>query len=60
MITAGGLLYYSQNHRMAWVKKDRNGHQVLTPLQGCQPLDQAAQSHIQSGLEPEHKNTVKS
>jgi len=38
---------------MAWVEKDHNDHPLLTPLlcAGCQPLDQAAQSHIQPGLE---------
>ena len=34
----------SQDHRMAWLEKDHNGH-------GRQPPDQAAQSHIQPGLE---------
>jgi len=31
---------------MAWVEKDHNDHRVSTPcyVQGCQPLDQAAQS----------------
>jgi len=43
----------SQNHRMAWVEKDHNAHPVPTPcyVQGCQPAAQAAQSHIQPGLE---------
>ena len=43
----------SQNHRMAWVEKDHNAHAVPTPcyVQGRQPPDQAAQSHIQPGLE---------
>ena len=38
---------------MAWVEKDCNDHVVSTPccMQGCQPPDQAAQSHIQPGLE---------
>ena len=38
---------------MAWVEKDHNDHPVSTPccVQGCQPPDQAAQSHIQPGLE---------
>ena len=38
---------------MAWVEKDHNDHVVSTPChgQGCQPPDQAAQSHIQPGLE---------
>ena len=37
---------------MAWVEKDHNDHPVPTPcyVQGCQPADQAAQSHIQPGL----------
>jgi len=40
-------------HRMAWVAKDRNAHSVPTPcyVQGPQPAAQAAQSHIQPGLE---------
>jgi len=43
----------SQNHRMAWVGKDHNAHPVPIPcyVQGHQPADQAAQSHIQPGLE---------
>ena len=38
---------------MAWVEKDHIDHPVPTPcyVQGCQPADQAAQSHIQPGLE---------
>ena len=38
---------------MAWVEKDHNNHLVSTPcyVQGRQPADQAAQSHIQPGLE---------
>jgi len=38
---------------MAWVEKDHNDHRVPTPcyVQGSQPPDQAAQSHIQPGLE---------
>jgi len=38
---------------MAWVEKDHNAHLVPTPccVQGHQPPDQAAQSHIQPGLE---------
>ena len=38
---------------MAWIEKDHNDHVVSTPCygQGCQPADQAAQSHIQPGLE---------
>ena len=38
---------------MAWAEKDHNGHLVSTPchVQGHQPPDQAAQSHIQPGLE---------
>jgi len=42
-----------ENHRMAWVEKDHNDHRVPTPCygQGPQPADQAAQSHIQPGLE---------
>ena len=37
---------------MAWVEKDHNDHRVSTPcyVQGRQPADQAAQSHIQPGL----------
>ena len=43
----------SQYHRMAWVEKDHNAHPVPTPcyVQGHQPAAQAAQSHIQPGLE---------
>jgi len=38
---------------MAWVEKDLNDHLVSTPcyVQGGQPADQAAQSHIQPGRE---------
>ena len=38
---------------MAWVEKGHNDHLVSTPcyVQGRQPADQAAQSHIQPGLE---------
>ena len=38
---------------MTWVEKHHNDHPVPTPcyVQGCQPADQAAQSHIQPGLE---------
>ena len=38
---------------MAWVVKDHNDHLVPTPcyVQGCQSPAQAAQSHIQPGLE---------
>jgi len=38
---------------MAWVEKDHSAHPVPTPcyVQGLQPADQAAQSHIQPGLE---------
>ena len=38
---------------MAWVEKDHSAHLVPTPcyVQGRQPADQAAQSHIQPGLE---------
>jgi len=40
-------------HRMAWVEKDHNAHLIPTPcyVQGRQPAAQAAQSHIQPGLE---------
>jgi len=40
------------SHRMAW-EKDHNAHPVPTPcyVQGRQLPDQAAQSHIQPGLE---------
>ena len=36
---------------MAWVEKDHSDHLVSTPccVQGHQPADQAAQSHIQPG-----------
>jgi len=38
---------------MAWVEKDHSAHPVPTPcyVQGLQPAAQAAQSHIQPGLE---------
>jgi len=38
---------------MAWVEQDQNAHPVPTPcyVQGHQPADQAAQSHIQPGPE---------
>jgi len=38
---------------MAWVEKDHNDHLVSPPcyMQGHQPVDQAAQSHIQPSLE---------
>ena len=38
---------------MTWVEKDHNDHWVSTPcyVQDRQPPDQAAQSHIQPGLE---------
>ena len=38
---------------MAWVEKGHSDHPVPTPcyVQGRQPADQAAQSHIQPGLE---------
>jgi len=38
---------------MAWVEKDHSDHVVSTPcyVQGSQPADQAAQTHIQPGLE---------
>jgi len=38
---------------MACVEKDRNDHRLSTPcyVRGHQPPDQAAQSHIQPGLE---------
>ena len=41
---------------MAWVEKDPNAHTVPTPcyVQGRQPAAQAAQSHIQPGLECLH------
>ena len=46
-------VFFNLNHRMAWVEKDHNAHLVLTPcyVQGDQPADQAAQSHIQPGFE---------
>jgi len=45
--------YISQNHSMAWVEKAHSAHSVPTPcyVQGRQPAAQAAQSHIQPGLE---------
>ena len=41
------------DHRMAWVEKEHGDHLVSTPcyVQGHHPPDQAAQSHIQPGLE---------
>jgi len=47
------LITESQNYRMAWVEKDHSAHPVPTPcyVQGLQPAAQAAQSHIQPGLE---------
>jgi len=38
---------------MAWIEKAHNAHPVPTPcyVQGRQPAAQAAQSHIQPGLE---------
>ena len=39
---------------MAWVETDHSDHLVSTPpccVQGRHPPDQAAQSHIQPGLE---------
>jgi len=41
------------DHRMAWVEKGHNDHPVPTPcyVQGLHPPDQAAQSHVQPGLE---------
>jgi len=38
---------------MVWVEKAHSAHPVPTPcyVQGRQPADQAAQSHIQPGLE---------
>ena len=38
---------------MAWVEKDHSDHLISTPchVQGRQPPDRAAQSHIQPGLE---------
>jgi len=45
--------YNRKNHTMAWVEKDHSDHLLSTPcyVQGHQPADQAAQSHIQPGLE---------
>jgi len=42
---------------MAWVEKAHNDHPVPTPcyVQGRQPADQAAQSHIQPGFEAAHR-----
>jgi len=46
---------------MVWVEKDHNAHLVPTPcyVQGRQPADQAAQSHIQPGLECTQKTPFK-
>ena len=38
-------------HRMAWVEKDHSDHLVSTPLLCAGLPDQAAQSHIQPGVE---------
>ena len=45
------------DHRTTWVEKDHSDHRVSTPcyVQGPQPPDQAAQSHIQPGLECLHR-----
>jgi len=45
--------FISWNQRIAWSEKDLKHHLVSNPChgQGRQPLDQAAQSHIQPGLE---------
>ncbi|XP_052529297.1 uncharacterized protein LOC128076048 isoform X1 [Tympanuchus pallidicinctus] len=42
-----------KNRRMAWVGKAHSDHLLSTPccVQGRQPADQAAQSHVQPGLE---------
>jgi len=42
-----------ENHGMAWVGRKLKDHPVSIPChgQGCQPPEQAAQSHIQPGLE---------
>ena len=47
------IAFVSQNHRIAWAEKDHNHHLGSTSCYGQdhQPLDQAAQSHIQHGLE---------
>jgi len=41
---------------MAWVEKAHSAHPVPSPcyMQGCQPANQTAQSHIQPGLECLH------
>ena len=43
----------SQSHRKAWVEKDHSAYLIPTPcyVQGHQSAAQAAQSHIQPGLE---------
>ena len=48
-----GLFIESQNDGKAWVEKDHDAHPVATPcyVQGCHPPDQAAQSHIQPGMQ---------
>jgi len=48
-----GALESHESHRMAWVAKEHSAHPVPTPcyVQGRQPAAQAAQSHIQPGLE---------
>ena len=46
-------IYAKGNHTTAWVAKAHSAHPVPTPcyVQGRQPAAQAAQSHIQPGLE---------
>jgi len=50
----------SLNPRMAWVEKDHSAHLVSTPccVQGHQPADQTAQSHIQPSEWPGFKLTA--
>jgi len=52
-VAFGKVSIESWNRRMAWGVKARNDHLASTPcyVQGHQPLDKAAQSHIHSGLE---------
>ena len=53
MVSENHTIIQSWNHRMAWVEKDHSDHLISTPcyVQGRQPPDQAAQSHIQPSLE---------
>ena len=53
MQETAAFVFPGDHHRMALVEKNHSAHLVPTPcyVQGRQPADQAAQSHIQPGLE---------